>query len=366
MKNIAVVFGGKSAEHDISVITGVLTLNTLAKNCNAIAIYIDKDGIWWTGKDLNKLSAYKNFTVKGKNKVCLIPPNQYLFCIKGKRCYPKQKIDAIINCCHGLNGEDGTVSAIAQLCEIAFCSPDIFCSSFAIDKARTKVVLKGLNIPTLNYKVAYKRNMLENFDKTELECQKLGYPVIIKPANLGSSIGIERANNSCELLAGFKRAFTYDTKVIVEPMLTNFTEINCACYMGKEVVVSDCEKPIASGDILSFTDKYSGMGSREFPANISKELSQKIKFYTKKIYKELGFDGIIRIDYLICNDKVFLNEINTVPGSLAYYLFAPTIDKYNKILNELIDNAIKKTEYFKQNRFKFTSSVLLKAGNIKK
>ncbi len=367
MKNIAVVFGGKSAEHDISVITGVLTVNSLDAKCFCvIPIYVDRQGVWWTGKGLNKLSTYKNFSPKGKVGVTLIAGKQELFCIKGKKIKSLKLLDCIINCCHGLNGEDGSISGLVKLCDIPICSPDSFCSSFAIDKVRTKIVLKGLGIPTLEYKVCY-RDKFESMPKEQIEsiC-KMPFPFIVKPANLGSSIGIESANTQEELAVALKKAFVYDDKVIIEPKLVDFTEINCACYKTDEIVVSECEKPISSADILTFADKYSGKGKREFPAIIAQSISKKIKFYTKKIYSELGFDGIIRIDYMVVGDKIYLNEINTIPGSLAYYLFSPTISGYSKILSRLIETAIEKQQSINKNRYKFTSSILLHAGNLKK
>ncbi len=367
MKNIAVVFGGKSAEHDISVITGVLTVNSLDKSefC-PIPIYIDGQGLWWTGKEFNKLNTFRNFDTKRANLVTLVEGKSILYAIKGKKIKSLFNIDCLINCCHGLNGEDGSISGLVKLCNLPICSPDGFCSSFAIDKARAKIVLKGLNLPTLEYKVCFRRNFNAQPQKEIIRVSKLGFPLIVKPANLGSSIGIESATNEKELSVALNKAFVYDDKVIVEPKLNGFTEINCACYKGDKIVVSECEKPLSSADILTFSDKYSGMGKREFPAKIEDSVAKKIKAYTKKIYTELDFDGIIRIDFMLYQNQILINEINTVPGSLAYYLFSPTISGFSKILKNIIQKAIEKHKESCQNRYKFTSSVLMQAGNLKK
>lgn len=362
MLNIAVIFGGKSCEHDISVITGVLTANTLKEKFKVLEIYSDREGNWFTGKDLNKLSVYSSFNPKKYKRVTLSVGSQELFWVKGKRLKSLGRIDCVINCCHGLNGEDGSLSGLLRLCNIPLASPNIFCSAFAMDKEFTKIVLKGLKIPVLDYEVCRREDFKEADFKT-----KLTYPVIVKPANLGSSIGIERVESEEKLKEALSRAFVYDDKVIIERMLTDFTEINCACYEGEEIVVSECEKPISSqGGILSFSDKYMGRGKREFPAKIDSAVSEKIKKFTKKIYNSLGFEGIIRMDYMISDGKVFLNEINTVPGSLAYYLFAETIAEFSQILEKIIQKAIKSFNSYNKNRFKFTSSVLFNAGNIKK
>lgn len=363
MLNIAVIFGGKSCEHDISVITGVLTVNSLDKQrFNPIPIYADRDGLLFTGKGLEKLASYSNFTPKKYKRVTFVLGEQNLKWIKGKALKNLAKIDCVINCCHGLNGEDGSISGMLRLCNIALASPDIFCSSFAMDKHFTKLVLKGLKIPTLPYQVIKK----EELESGKVITSKIPFPIIVKPANLGSSIGIEKVESSEKFIDALKRAFVYDNKVIIEKMLDGFTEINCACYKGEEIVVSQCEKPISSGDILSFSDKYAGKGKREFPANIEAEISEKIKEYTKKIYTALDFNGIIRIDYLVCDKKIYLNEINTVPGSLAYYLFAQTISEFAQILEKIILNSLKNKENYNKNRYNFTSSVLTNASNIKK
>ncbi len=367
MKNIAVVFGGKSAEHDISVITGVLTVNSVnQKEFRVVPIYIDRQGAWWTGKGLNKLSSFRDFNEKGNSSVTLIAGKEVLYKIKGKKIKPLIKIDCLINCCHGVNGEDGSLAGLVRLCGIPFCSPDNFCSSFAIDKARTKTVLKGLGLPMLEYKICLRDDFEQEPNREIKKICRLGFPLIVKPARLGSSIGIESATNEEELELALKKAFVYDDKAIIEPKLSDFTEINCACYRAEEIAVSECEKPISSADILTFADKYSGKGKREFPAKISEEVANKIKAYTKKIYVELGFEGIIRIDFMLYQNKIYINEINTVPGSLAYYLFADTIASFSKILERLIIRAVQKQESIKRNRYRFTSSVLLNAGNLKK
>ena len=167
------------------------------------------------------------------------------------------------------------------------------------------------------------------------------FPCVVKPACGGSSIGVRRAENERELSEAAAYALRFGKTAVIEPCLTGFTEINCAAYRGeKGIRVSECERPVGRGEVLSFKDKYQ-TGTREFPANIPSELSEKIKSITEKVYEKMGFSGIVRADYFISGEKVYLNEINAVPGSLAYYLFTDTLAGFKDILTELIGVCVK-------------------------
>ena len=178
---------------------------------------------------------------------------------------------------------------------------------------------------------------LEKLEEGINFCKKKGYPVMVKPYKLGSSIGVKKAENIEELKSAFFNCLRYGDKVIVEECLTNFIEINCACYKDRygKLRASECERPIGKEEILSFSDKYEG-GDREFPANIPYEISKEIKETTKKVYSALSMTGTVRIDYFYADGKVYLNEINTVPGSLSYYLFSETLKGFSDILSEQI------------------------------
>ena len=363
MKNILVFFGGKSCEHDVSVVTGVLTLNLIDKTkYNLYPVYIHNDGEWYTGESLFDVSFYKNFNKKVLKKVTLLSNGNALY-RKGKFLKKICEVDCAVNCMHGLNGEDGSLSGLIKLHNIPFASPDLFQSSLAIDKHFTKIVLKGLGVSTLPYFLIVKK-LYESQKETLINSleEELSYPLIVKPCNLGSSIGISTAKDRCELKRAIKQAFLYDDKLLVEPMLENFTELNCAVYSADEkTVVSQIEKPISSNEILTFIDKYEGFkgGSmREFPAKIPKKTAEKVMSISKKIYETLGFSGIIRIDYLLCDNKVYLNEINTVPGSLSYYLFVDSLKDFTMLLTSLIETAIKNYENYTSRNFEYKSSVL--------
>lgn len=366
MLNVMVVFGGKSVEHDISIITGVLTTNTLDGVFNAIPVYISKNGDWYYGENLKSLYFFKNENLKKCKKAGFVLGQPYLYELKKGKMKGGIKIDCVINCTHGVNGEDGMVAGVVQSLNIPFASPDGFCSAFSMDKERTKILLKGLKIKSLPYATLKKEEVEKNSEV--LECvKKLGFPVIIKPANLGSSIGIGVAKDKAGLLEKLSEAFTYDNKVIAEKALSGFTEINCAvCFDGENTLVSECERPINGNDVLTFADKYQKSVEREFPAKIDKTLSDKIKKISQTIYEKCGFRGIIRIDFLVTGDEVYVNEINSVPGSLAYYLFCDTFSDFVLLLEKIIKNAINEHKNSEKKLYKFSSDVLYGEYNNKK
>lgn len=374
MKNILVFFGGKSCEHDISVITGVLTLNSIDKTIfNPYPVYISRGGEWYTGKELFDVSFYKNFSAKKLKKVTLISGESSLY-IKAKKLKKLCDIYSAINCTHGLNGEDGSLSGLLKLHNIPLASPSLFASSLSIDKEYTKFVLSGIKVKCLDYvKIVdsdYYKNKQEAISKIE---RSIEYPLIIKPCNLGSSIGVSSAKNQTELERAIETALIYDDKLIVEKKLEDFIELNCACYGGEnKVVVSQVERPISVNDLLTFQDKYesfSGGGEREFPARISKKDTEKVRQTTEKIYQSLGFEGIIRVDYLLSNGKLYVNEINTVPGSLAYYLFTDTLKEFSNVLTEIIEVSVKNFSKYQSRKFDYKSGVLningAKGGKLK-
>ncbi len=357
MKNIAVFFGGESVEHDISIITGVMTLNSLDKEkYNAIPVYVSNDGEWFTGKTLNDLAQIKNLQTKKLDRVCLIGGDNSLYIIKGKKLKKLASVSLAINCMHGERGEDGCIVGALAMSKIPFASPDILPSSVCIDKRFTKIFLKGLSVKCLPFVYAEKELELEN------AVIKLGFPMIVKPNKLGSSIGIRVANNEKELKEAFLYAKSYGEGVIIEKKISNFIEINCAGYMTDEgIKVSECEQPVGRTEVLSFGDKYEA-GNRVFPADIDKRISDRIKDITKKIYLAMGAEGVIRIDFFLLDGKVIVNEINTVPGSLSYYLFGDTLKSFTIMLNEMISRAEKKYNRSLSVNKKYNSSILSGVG----
>ena len=356
MKNIIVLFGGESVERDVSIITGLLTLNSIDKDkFNPVPIYISASGEWFTGASLIDIETYKELDETKFKKVTLIAGQNKLYVVKGKRLKEFLTVSCAINCCHGGDGENGSLIGELNLHKIPFVSPAVMPSAIAMDKEITKFILRGIGVKVLPCKTVK--------DFSDIDKLKVQFPVIVKPAKLGSSVGINVAEDESQLELAISNALRYDEKVIIEPRLSGFTEINCACYKSDTgFKVSECEKPIGKTEVLSFEDKYKA-GKRQFPARISQDLSNKIKRLTCKIYQKLGFSGVIRIDYFVdSKGEVYVNEINSVPGSMAYYLFCENLSEFSVMLTEMIAQAEK--EYSEKSTLikKFSTSLLAIKG----
>ena len=337
MKSVAVFFGGQSVEHDISVITGVMTVNSIDDGkFEAIPVYIHNDGTWYTGKSLLDLDGYKKLNLKKLTKVALVGGSNILYALKGNKIKAITPIAVAINCLHGERGEDGSIAGITRLCKIPLASPDILASAVSMDKRFTKIALKGIGVKTLP------SVMIKDSNDTDKVIEKLNFPVIIKPTKLGSSIGISLASDQNQLSSAIDYALRFGESAIVEPCLTDFIEINCAAYreVSGMIKVSECERPIGRTKILSFTDKYED-GKRVFPADIDKKLADKIKKITQKVYNEFDFSGVIRIDYFISGGEIYLNEINTLPGFTTISMYPKLITQQNITYKELITKLIK-------------------------
>ena len=332
MKTVVVFYGGKSVEHDVSIITGVMTANCLGgSEYQSLPVYIDKSGAWYTGESLLDPDGYKNLNFKKLKRVTLTGGSNVLFEIKRGKLKPLATVSVAINCMHGGFGEDGSLAGLLNFCGIPLASPPVLPAAVSMDKSFTKTALKGLKVKALP------SITVSSIKEWQTAKEKIAYPVIVKPTLLGSSIGISRAENFVELERAISYGLRFCSSVIIESCLEDFTEINCAAYLKKDgtIAVSECERPVGRTKILSVNDKYEG-GKRVFPADDDKKYSDKIKEITKKVYRELGFSGVIRIDYFLADGQIYLNEINSVPGSLAYYLFGDTLYSFSKMLKELI------------------------------
>lgn len=364
LNKIAVFFGGTSTEREISVITGVLTLNSIDKSFyEPVPVFIDRGGKTWTGAALFNLDFYKKIDFKKLERVTFVPGEESIFTFCRKKIKSLGSVYCAVNCMHGMCGEDGMIAGLLQSCNIPLASPDCFSSALAIDKHFTKLMLAGINIPCVDY-VKLERNIF--FTRSDASVKfvksKLGYPVIVKPARLGSSIGIKKVENEQDLFPALCEAFNYDDKVIVEKYMSGARDINCAVYKDASgIYASETEEAVTSNDILTFLDKYGGTktcSGRKFPAEISDAECDEIKFYAKTVYRKLGFSGIVRFDFLLCDKKVYLNEINAVPGSLAYYLFCNKISEFSDLLHKVITDAANRKKAERRRITDFESNVL--------
>lgn len=366
MKNLAVFLGGQSVEHEVSLITGVTMLNTIDKTkYNVYPILVDQNGRWYTGENLFDLDNYKALNYKKLKKVAIFGGDNRLYEIKKNKVKELCTLSVALNCMHGQRGEDGALSGLLSMCKIPLASPDTLSSAVSIDKRFTKIAMKGIGVKTLP--CVY----VKSVNDIKLVMKKLTFPVVVKPTFLGSSIGVRKASDQKELFSAILYALQFGNSAIVEPLLDDFIEINCACYVdqNEKIIVSPCERPIGKNLVLSFEDKYRG-GDREFPAKIAVNDSKKIQNITKKVYRELGFNGIIRIDYFLTKNGIYLNEINSVPGSLACYLFSQTLKEFSGVIEKNIRLA--ESNFAKEQTIKttFKSGIIngfgAKGGKIRK
>ena len=359
-KNIAVIFGGRSNENEISVITGTMAANVLKSGGNTvIPLYMSQSGEFYFGDELLDITNYKDGAKAKFSRALIGKGGVYVLNRRGK-IKKFIKVDVGLNCCHGGWGEGGGICGLFALNGIPLASAGIFESAAFMDKYFTKLVLRSLGVKTAKY--VYMRQPTE-ISKAE----KLGYPLIVKPAKLGSSIGIELVENREELETAVNSAFLYDDGVVCEKYIENRREINCAAYFScGEVVTSECEEAVTSGDILSFDDKYTGGGKSVLPAHIPEPIALKIKKITANVYSRLNMRGIVRFDFLLSGDEVYLSEINTVPGSLSYYLLSSGFKQFYPVLQAVIIQAEEDFENASQKTILKTGILNnIKRGNLK-
>lgn len=313
MLTVALFYGGRSYEHEISILTAIQTGTFFPDGYKVIPVYM-KDGLLYIKKNFRSFSSYINDT---KDKKAIFTKGGLKI---GKKF---ATVDCALIATHGGEGEDGTLSALLEYYSIPYTSCDMASSHICMDKALTKERLRCLG-----------------FDVVE-EWSGKDYPCIIKPTVLGSSIGISIVNDKETLEKGKENA-KYFGSYIIEPFLKDSIELNCAVVLKDGIPIpSEVEKPLHKGEYLDFDDKYRN-GEREIPAKISDELRNRIQKTSVEIYQKLGLFGVVRIDYLLSGEKLYVNEINTIPGSLSYYLFSATGLDFAKLLTVLIEEGIKR------------------------
>lgn len=313
MFTVALFYGGRSYEHEISILTAIQIGTFFPDNYKIVPIYM-RDGVMYLKKNFRSFSSYLNNT---KDKKAIFTEHGLRI---GRRFV---SIDCALVATHGGEGEDGTLSALLEYYSIPYTSCDMASSHICMDKSLTKEKLK-----TLGFNVVKEWNGVD-------------FPCILKPTVLGSSIGISIADNEESLIKAKKNAECFG-RYIIEPFLNDAIELNCAVVLKNgEVVSSEVEKPLHKGKYLDFDDKYR-KGEREIPAKISDELREKIRKLSVDVYQKLDLFGVVRIDYLLSRNELFINEINTIPGSLSYYLFSAIGLDFSKLINVLIQEGIKR------------------------
>ena len=409
MIKVGVFFGGKSVEHEISIISMIeATLRLNENKYEIVPIYIAKNGVMYTGEDLLDLDMYRDMNVLLKRcyKVAVVNDGKKVNVVRVPAPFIGKKIlntiDVAFPIVHGTNVEDGTIAGFLNLLDIPFVGPDVVASSLGMDKILFKKVLKESGLPVVDYVSFYSNEYIKDEESILKEIEeKLKYPLIVKPGNLGSSVGIKKVNNKTELEEAIDFAMEFTDRILVENCVGKLKEINCA-VLGDitEATATECEEPVLSGEILSYTDKYVGengtkggkngkMGPRKggklgarkggaggvnnsfegkkLPADIPDKTRNEIQNLAKETFKLLGCSGIARVDFLIDEetDKVYVNEINTIPGALSWYLFEASQRKFEDVLDEAINIAIKRYSAREKLTFSYDQNILALTGGVK-
>lgn len=382
---IGVFFGGRSTEHEISVISASQAMHAInAEKYDVVPIYISKQGKWYTGEALLDIKNYRNTAdLLGKVEEVYMEPTfgDYNLYKKKRGLFGSgmvKHLDVAIPVLHGSNGEDGTFEGLLETIGIPYAGCNTLSSANGMDKITMKMILKSCGIPVVDYvwftdkEWFARRNEL--IDRIEKE---IGYPVIVKPANLGSSVGIGRACNREELIEKIDGAEVYTTRIIVEDMVEDLQEINCS-------VLGDCdenqasvlEEPIKSGEILSYEDKYVGgskgakgmqAAQKRIPADLPKAETERIQFLARETFRVLSCHGVSRVDMII-NRKtrdIYVNEINTIPGSLSFYLWEATGISFEQLMDRLVELAIKRKREQGMKTVSYDHNIFNLSGGIK-
>jgi len=365
---VAVIFGGKSVEHDISIITGVQVLNNLDKNkFEILPLYISKQNEWFFDEKFFDIKTFSenDFLLKSK-KVCLGQDKNLSF-VKGKKQKLFKQIEFAFLALHGNLGENGSVQGLLELCNVPYSSPNVFGSAVCMNKLVTKYVCKSLDIKVVNFKEVLERDYINDFD-FEKHFSGLNFPVIVKPNNLGSSVGISFCENENQLKNALSFAFLFDKEIIVEEAVPNLRELNLAILGNRfECEMLNIEEVKVEKDFLTFENKYYGEKKgmenqkRIIPAVIDENIKKTILDYGEKIFLSLGLKGCVRIDFLLddSTQEVYLNEINTIPGSMANYLFKEKYS-FSNLLEKMMSYSLIENNIDNKKIYKFSSSVLEK------
>lgn len=379
--NIAVFFGCRSVEHEVSIISAVQAMRAINREkYDVTPVYVAKDGIMYTGEKLFEIENYRDLPklladcekitfIKNENGVSLHYLNKGLFSKK-----KDTEIDLAFPIVHGTNCEDGTISGYLEFLGLPYIGCDILSAAVGMDKAVFKDVLKSAGLPVLDcVKFRARKYRTDKQNIIDEIKEKMGFPLIIKPVNLGSSVGISKVNDESELDEAINLAISFADLILAEKAVTDLREINCSVLGDADnCTASVCEEPFMHDEILSYKDKYLGGGKndgpskgmaslgRKIPADLSKEKSDEIRDLSCRIFKALGASGVVRIDYLLDTktDTVYANEINTIPGSLAFYLWEATDLKYTDMIDRLVETAFKRARNRENLTFTIDTNIL--------
>ncbi|MBV9100868.1 MAG: D-alanine--D-alanine ligase [Candidatus Dormibacteraeota bacterium] len=366
--NAGLFFGGRSVEHEVSVVTAMQVLAAMPAEHRGVPVYIAKSGAWYTGDALRDIDSYRDVDalLRDATRVTVRPEPEggnQLVEVGGRRgllggaARPVAQLDVALPLIHGSHGEDGTLQGLFELCDLAYAGCGVAAAAVSMDKLLTKAVLRGAQLPVLDHVVIERERWAADEAAVCAEVEKaFAPPHFVKPVSLGSSIGVTRAATREELRAAVATALTFDSRCLVEAAQEDIVEINCAVLgHGADVQVSVCEQPVTEG-VLTYSEKYlskggakdapAGMKSarRLIPAPLDESLTRRIQGAAVAAFQAIGAEGVARVDFLVrLGDGWFVvNELNTVPGSLSFYLWEPAGVSFSALIARLIDLAVRR------------------------
>lgn len=386
---VGVIFGGETVEHEVSIISAIQAMNKMdQEKYDIIPIYITKNREWYTGEMLRDIDSYKDLSLikkYAKNVVLYYEDGAYV--LKQKKSLLSKvvtDIDIIFPIVHGTNVEDGTLQGYFQTIGIPYVGPNVYSASVGQDKVYMKRIFEGEELPITKFIWFYDAEYKNDSEAILKKAKKLKYPVIVKPATTGSSVGINTANSVEELEKAIDEAVQYDTKIIIEEMVQNLKEVNISVLGNYEnQKLSEIEEVISADKFLTYEEKYIGSGkvkgkqgfkvpnpnkaskgmlsaTRKIPAELTDKERKDIESIAITAFKALGSSGVCRMDFLIDEKtkKVYINEINSIPGSLAFYLWEPMGKKYTELLDDMINIGIKDYKKRCSKTHSFESNIL--------
>ncbi len=373
-KNLAVLYGGVSPEHEVSIITAVQLMKQVdLGKYSLVPVYIDKSGTWWTGEKLLEINTYQDLNLRQPQGLEVFAASGEVL---GKLMNPDsaRKIEVALLCFHGAYGEAGNVQGLLELAGVPYQGPGVTASAVAFDKIMTRQILDAEQIAQTKYIWFTSSQWQQDSAHILSQIEELGYPVFIKPANGGSTIGVARIASVQDMSAAITAVLTFDQRIIVEKEVIDCIEVNMSVLgLEGDARVSVPEQPIKQDAFLSFADKYqrgggkkSGMASsnRRIPAPISEALTSKLEILAQKVFHIFDCSGVVRIDFFVnpSSDEIFVTEINTIPGSMSYYLWEATGLTYPALIDRLVEIAEIRARQKSQLVTSFENNLLQKAS----
>lgn len=408
MLQLLVLYGSRACEHDVSIITGVQALTAAdPMKYDVTPVYIDKQGRWFTGEALRRMDFYTHFDERQLIPCMLVPaPGGGAHLVKQKTGLfgghgVLVKPDCALLAFHGMNGEDGTIQGLLELYGVPYTSAGVLGSATGMDKIAMKLIYRGCGLPVTDMcwfeRADWEADREDILGRVERE---IGYPAFVKPANLGSSIGISRAKDRASLAEAIDVAASFDRRILVEKGVEHLKEVNCAAVgYGEDVTVSPCEMPVSWEEFLTFDEKYlrggkGGKGgklgpakampakgapvkgggakgmqslSRRIPAPIPDETTAEIQRMTREIFRIMDLKGVVRVDYLLDTEanRIYVNEVNTIPGSLAFYLFEAMGIPFRELIDRMVDAAMRARRERDASTFSYGSPILQRAAGTR-